>query len=84
MNRNRCSQTGRFLPQNGGMFAPGAFQNLGNLMLNPQGAAQQPPHYDSSDDEEEELDRLQEEELERLRSILARLQPPYAGGGQNY
>ena len=76
MNRNRCSQTGKFLPQNGGMFAPGAFQNLGNLMLNPQGAAQQPPHYDSSDDEEEEL--------ERLRSILARLPPPYAGGGQNY
>ena len=75
MNRNRCSKTGKFLPQKGGMFAPGTFANLGNAMLHPEGAARQPSESDSSSDDEEE------QQLERIRAILSRLPPPYAGGG---
>ena len=87
MTPKRCKKTGQFLPcsktkkpfkkQNGGMFAPGAFANLGAAMLNPQGAAAPPQETDSSDDEDAQL--------EIIRELLSRLPPPSAGGGKrNY
>ena len=84
MTQKRCPNSGKFLPcsktknpfkkQNGGMFAPGAFANLGAAMLNPQGAAAPPQETDSSDDEDAHL--------ERIRELLSRLPPPSAGGGK--
>ena len=45
MQPKRCPKTGKILSettgkkQKGGMFAPGAFANMGQAMLNPRGAA---------------------------------------------
>ena len=85
MIQKRCPNSGKFLrcsktkntakKQNGGMFAPGAFANMGQAMLNPQGAAAPPQETDSSDDEDAQL--------EMIRELLSRLPPPSAGGGKS-
>ena len=69
MTPKRCSKSGQFLrcskskipakKQHGGMFAPGAFANMGQAMLDPRGAAPPQETY-SSDDEDAQLDMIRE------------------------
>ena len=54
----------------GGMFAPGAFANLGAAMLDPRGAAAPPQETD--------------EDLEELIEAVRTMPPPPAGGGLPY
>ena len=75
MPPKRDLKTGQFMPDFtskktgktiGGMFAPGAFANLGAAMLDPRGAAAPPQEMD--------------EEMEEIIEAVRTMPPPPAGG----